>query len=108
MKNVDKFVQIIEKIKMKWNITCRTRFINIDKSIQLYLETNNYCYKIVIEKRIVACYSYKKISDDIEIELISDWHIKQEYSTDIYLYNAIDSYFCYMEEYDVDIREINE
>lgn len=109
LHNYSKFETIetlLKKIQVKWNIPNKFTLALTDAHFVAHTETENFEYSLLIYKNKVTLLSSKKTQLAPNVICTSpDWRTKGTYKNLDDLFGQIDSFFNWMEEYDLQLHD---
>ena len=101
----DKYLTMLKEISKKWGLIWSDGLVVLGKKNTAWMGTKNYTYYISFSKSKFAFYSREKRKEDGYTRLIPSWQIKGKYKTINNLYRELDSFFNYLEEYDLSLKK---
>lgn len=101
----DKYLTMLKEISKKWGLIWSDGLVVLGKKKMAWMDTKNYSYFISFSKSKFAFYSREKRKEDGYTRLIPSWQTKGKYKTIDNLYRELDSFFNYLEEYDLSLKK---
>ncbi len=100
----DKYFAVFNETSEKWGLAWSNNLVILGKQMTAWMNTENYSYYISFSQSKFAFYSREKRKEIEGTRLIPSWNMKGKYKTIQDLHNQLDSFFNYLEEYDLSLK----
>ena len=100
----DKYVAVLSEISEKWNLVWSHDLVIVGKQMMAWLETQNYSYYLSFTRKKFTFYSIEKREETEGTRMSPSWNTKGKYKTIQDLHNQLESFFNYLEEYDLSLK----
>ena len=100
----DRYVEILNEISAKRGLVWNNHLVVVGKRMLAWMNTENYEYFLSFSRNKFAFYSSQKKKENERTCLIPSWNIEGKYKTIEDLHNQLESFFSYLEEYDLSIK----
>lgn len=100
----DKYDAVLSEISRKWSLVWPHNLTIVGKQMMAWLETQNYSYYLSFTRRKFAFYSSEKREETEGTHIVPAWNTKGKYKTIQDLQNQLESFFHYLEEYDLSLK----
>jgi hypothetical protein len=101
----DNYFAVLSKISGEWGLEWSNNLVVLRRQIAVWMDTKNYSYYICFNRNKFAFYSSEKRKEAEGTRLIPSWSTKGKYKTVQDLHNQLDSFFNYLEEYDLSLKK---
>ena len=94
------FNEVSEKFGLRWTGNLSV----LDRKMAILMDSEAYSYYLYFGKSKFAFYSSEKKKETVGVRLVPSWHTKGKYKTTQDLHIQLDSFFCYLKEYDQSLK----
>ena len=95
------FSKVSEKLGLRWTGNLSV----LDRQMAVLMDSEAYSYYFYFSKGKFTFYSSEKKKESVGVRLVPSWSIKGKYKTIQDLYNQLVSFFDYLKEYDLSLKE---
>lgn len=102
-KNFDLYESVFDRLKDEWTFNCLTEPLVANNEAVVFLSTTERKYLIRLRKGKYYILSFEKVDKVMEL----DWNEKGKYKNAEELYNGLNGFFVYLEDYDLSLKKRN-